>query len=124
MKRNIAIIVMLLLFSSFAFADDEHFNPAQNPDAPFRLFNTQNIHTLLKLNTRTGQIWQVQWGDKEYRFTSPLNPKELISNGNPGRFSLYPTKNIFTFILIDQETGDTWQVQWGEIDERLILSID
>lgn len=29
-----------------------------------------------------------------------------------GRFELYPTKNIYNFILIDTKKGYTYQVQW------------
>jgi len=87
------------------------------------MFRTQNIYTLLKLDTRTGQVWQVQWGDSEHRFIEPINLKALAQGGKAGRFSLYPTLNIYTFILLDQEDGRTWQVQWGEAGKRLLLAI-
>lgn len=31
-----------------------------------------------------------------------------------GRFSLYPTNNIFSYLLLDKDTGDVWQVQRGD----------
>jgi len=31
----------------------------------------------------------------------------------PGRYELYPTKNMYTFILLDTEEGYTYQVQWN-----------
>lgn len=124
MKRKLVVTVMLLLFASLALAEERQLEPTQNPDAPYRLFNTQNIYTLLKLDTRAGRIWQVQWGDKEHRFIEPLNTKALVSGGKPGRFTLYPTSNIFTFILLDQETGDAWHVQWGKPADRFIVHID
>ena len=34
---------------------------SQLREPEFQLFKTQNMWTFLKLNTRTGQIWQVQW---------------------------------------------------------------
>jgi hypothetical protein len=37
----------------------------------------------------------------------------LASESKPGRFTLYLTSNIFTFMLLDQKNGYTWQVQWG-----------
>jgi hypothetical protein len=53
-----------------------------------------------------------------------INLKMLAENGKPGRFSPYPTMNIFTFLLLDQEDGRTWQVQMGETpSERQILAI-
>ena len=123
MKRTLAITATLLLFASLALADELRPEPTQNPDAPYRLFNTKNIFTLLKLDTRDGRIWQVQWGDKDHRFIEPLNPESLTSDGKAGRFTLYPTSNIYTFILLDQETGDAWHVQWGRAADRFMLRI-
>jgi hypothetical protein len=119
------VTVTLLLFGSLALAQEPRPEPTQNPDSPFRLFNTKNIYTLLKLDTRDGRIWQLQWGlDKAHRFVEPINSKALVAGGNAGRFSLYPTSNIYTFILLDQETGDAWHVQWGVGAERFILPMD
>ena len=30
-----------------------------------------------------------------------------------GRYELYPTQNIYTFILLDTKFGRTYQVQWN-----------
>ena len=41
------------------------------------------------------------------------------------RFTLYPTQNIYTFILLDQIEGKTWQVQWSsDRENRAILPIE
>jgi hypothetical protein len=124
MKRTLVVTVTLLLFASLVCAEDLRLEPTQNPDAPYRLFNTQNTYTLLKLDTSAGLIWQVQWGDKDHRFVEPINLKTLASGGKPGRFTLYPTSNIYTFILLDQETGDAWHVQWGKPQDRFIAHIN
>ncbi len=124
MKRNIAAALLLLLLARVAFAAELGIAPTQNPEAPYRLFNTQNIYTLLKLDTRSGQLWQVQWGDKEHRFVEPINDTPLAPGGKPGRFTLYATSNIYTFILLDQEAGDAWYVQWGKPGERFLVHID
>ena len=34
-----------------------------------------------------------------------------------GKFKLYPTDNMFNFIMVDVINGRTWQVQWN-IDEN------
>ena len=132
MKR-MTILLALLLFVIPVSADDIPLpEPAQNPDATYRLFRTQNVYTLLKLDTRTGQVWQVQWGvDENHRFTVPINHALLVPTGTtehptvlkPGRFTLSPTPNIYTFMLLDQDDGRTWQVQWGEDKQRLIIAI-
>jgi hypothetical protein len=62
--------------------------------------------------------------DKERRFVEPINLIALAQGAKPGRFTLYPTSNIWTFILLDQETGNTWHVQWGKPQERLIVPIE
>jgi len=88
------------------------------------LFNTTNVYTFLKLDTRSGQLWQVQWGDEDHRFADIINSRPLVSDGKPGRFTLYPTENIYTFLLLDQVTGHTWHVQWGKPKERFVLPIE
>jgi len=124
MMRTLVFTANLLLFASLAFGQEARpLEPTQDPDAPYRLFATRNVYTFLKLDTREGRIWQVQWGDESSRLTVPLNLKPLVSGGKAGRFTLYPTTNIYTFVLLDQETGDAWHVQWGKLDDRFIAQI-
>jgi hypothetical protein len=41
------------------------------------------------------------------------------------RFTLYSTQNMYTFILLDQVDGKTWQVQWStEAKNRFIIPIE
>ncbi len=82
----------------------------------YKLYSTENIYTHLKLNTATGQIWQVQCGvnvdDWEYALddTSLLYSWEEEENG---RFELYPTHNMYNFVLLDTKNGRVYQVQWS-----------
>jgi hypothetical protein len=134
MSKRARITVALLMFVLPAFAADDPPmpEPAQNPGATYRIFRTQNIYTLLRLDTRTGQIWQVQWGDDSHRFIAPLNRQILLPAGTteqptvlkPGRFTLQPTQNVYTFVLLNQEDGRTWQVQWGDEKHRFLSSIE
>jgi hypothetical protein len=132
MKRVIFFVLLLFPVLAFAQSDSPLPEPTQEPNATYRIFRTENIYTLLKLDTRTGQIWQVQWGmDEDHRFTATLNSTILVPVGtsaNPtkliaGRFTLCPTSNIFTFVLLDTQDGRTWQVQWGDVGKRFILAI-
>ena len=123
MRFQAALAAALLLFVQAVYSQDARPEPTQNPDAPFRLFSTKNVYTFLKLDTRDGRIWQVQWGEKDYRFTEPLSTRSKTSLGRPGRFTLYPTTNIYTFLLLDQDTGDVWHVQWGKTADRFATSI-
>lgn len=93
----------------------------------FKLFPTHNMWTFVKLDTQTGQMWQVQYSvDDNKRFEYELNPKSLITNSKKvnGRFELYPTQNIYNFILLDRIDGKTWQVQWSfEEENRAVIPI-
>lgn len=83
----------------------------------YKLYPTENIYTFLKLNTETGQIWQLQWSMEEERegevIINASNLKYSFDSGGTGSFELYPTKNMYTFILIEKDYGRKWHVQWG-----------
>ena len=97
--------------------------------ARYKLYPTQNMWNFIKLDTQTGQMWQVQYSMKgNERFECVLSQEYLISlvYDKPvnGRFALYPTQNTYNFILLDQIDGRTWQVQWSfERKNRLLLRI-
>lgn len=121
MRPALLVGLTLCMVTSLSLAQAPASEPTQNPNVPYRLFSTKNMYTFLRLDTRDGRIWQVQWGDKEHRFIEDLNSTALVSGGRLGRFTLYPTANIYEFILLDQDTGDAWQIQWGKSDERFIV---
>ena len=99
-----------------------------SPQDVFELFPTSNYWTFLKLDTSTGEIWQVHFSvdDANAKGTVPLNTIPLAEGGEPGRFTLYPTKNMYNFILLDQRDGRTWQVQWSFEEETrgIVTSLD
>lgn len=125
------IITLFILFSSISvFAQSTSDTPVQNissdSQVKFRLFATKNMYTFIKLNTRNGKMWQVQWGlESNYRFETPLSEVSQVNTVDEknGRFFLYPTSNIYNFILLDQMDGRSWQVQWGKEGERGITPI-
>lgn len=128
--KSLLISLILSLSSITAFAQSTSEPPVQNisPDSTvvYRLFSTRNIYTFIKLNTRNGQMWQVQWGtDSKYRFESILSDVSQVSitEEKNGRFFLYPTTNTYNFILLDQINGKAWQVQWGKEEERMVIRI-
>jgi major membrane immunogen (membrane-anchored lipoprotein) len=125
------ITLFLVVASHFSFAQTTSEVPTQiistDTAVRYRLFSTRNMYTFIKLDTRNGKMWQVQWNNKgkEYRFESTLSDISQVKKDEEknGRFFLYPTTNIYTFILLDQVDGRTWQVQWGKEDERLLIRI-
>lgn len=92
----------------------------------YKLYPTENMYNFLQLDTATGQIEIVQWSlDDKKEFSVTLNSEDLsYYDTGCGRFELYPTKNIYQFLLLDKLTGRIWHVQWGfEPGKRWIKSI-
>jgi hypothetical protein len=122
----VTIIITLLALQSCAQIEKKQSN--NNNNAEYRLFPTQNMWTLIKLNTRNGKLWQVQFDvSEDNRFVSTLSTTPLVSNDKEmnDRFTLYSTQNMYTFILLDQVDGKTWQVQWStEAKNRFIIPIE
>ena len=118
MKR---IILILTCITSFALINAQTTSNTKNTiaspdsDVNFRLFQTNNRWTFLKLDTRTGEIMHVQYSTDGNRMQYELNSIPLAAGENavPGRFFLYPTENTYNFILLDQIDGRVWQVQWN-----------
>lgn len=85
----------------------------------YKLYPTENIYNLLKLDTQTGRIEQVQWSlDTSKEFSRTINKEDLSWNAGVGAFELYPTQNMYQFILLDKTNGRTWHVQWGLEDKK------
>lgn len=120
-------LLILLLFTSLLFAETPKATPIQDPNAPFRLFETTNVWTFIMLDTVTGKMWLIQYDVQgNNRGGQILSDKNLASDKEdiPGRFTLYPTSNVWTFILVDQYEGSTWQVQWSwDKDNAFVIPI-
>ena len=69
---------MLITMISLAHAQVQNNIPNAtsqiNEAVPYRLFPTQNIWNFIKLDTRNGEMWQVQWStDSDKRIVGNLN---------------------------------------------------
>lgn len=128
--RFITIVLVLLTTTMFAQTTISE-TPSQNISSDsaivYRLFATKNNYTFIKLNTRNGQMSHVQWGTGvNDSFEYPLSDVSRVSKEDErnGRFFLYPTSNMYNFILLDQQDGRAWQVQWNAVEKnRLVLRI-
>jgi hypothetical protein len=89
--------------------------------ATVTLSSSSEIPTWLKLNTATGQIYQIQYpnGSAASQPTSPVqvavNSTILSDGGVPGRFVLLmdgsaSSGSTGSALLLDQQTGQTWLV--------------
>jgi len=87
-KIIISIIVVLTTMTLLAqsqvennagTANDNTQNKQNYESVVYRLFPTQNIWTFLKLNTRNGKLWQVQWStEANKRFETNLSLIPLV----------------------------------------------
>ena len=139
MKRLFALVALCLI-SAFAFAQTEkqkkeiftikdsmmfeYFDAylQQLREPCFELYPTDNMWTFIKLDTRTGKLWQVQYSVKSSSnaFQTVLDSSDRVYDGNYicGRFVLYKTQNMYNFILLDTYKGWTYQVQWSTKPEN------
>lgn len=131
MKKLLTIFAAMCLSLSAYSQSSLQSNTKQTVASPddkvnFRLFQTNNRWTFLKLDTRNGKITHVQYSTDGKAMEYPLNSVSLVVDelAKPGRFFLYPTENTYNFLLLDQEDGRVWQVQWNiDADKRGIWRI-
>jgi len=128
--RKLLFVSIFALTTISIFAQSTSEAPQQNISTDstvvYRLFATKNIYTFIKLNTRNGQMWQIQWGTgKNETFETLLSDISRVKEEEEmnGRFFLYPTTNLYNFILLDQINGRAWQVQWGDKKDRMVIPI-
>ena len=130
-EKNYHFIICCLTSCSNQSIATDKTEKANSPEpvcnATYQLFPTQNMWTFIKLNTRDGRMWQVQYDVKgSERFEVNLNTTSFATKEEErdGRFTLYPTQNMWTFILLDQIDGRMWQVQWSmKEDSRFVIQI-
>ena len=75
----------------------------------YKLYQTDNIHNQLRLNTATGEVYQLQSDGQKFLIHDATTP----NNEKPNRYALYKTKNMWTFILLDKFSGKLWQCQYS-----------
>jgi len=75
----------------------------------FKLYQTENIHNQLKLNLKTGEVYQIQSDGQKLLVRAATTPENEI----PRRYILKKTKNMWTYILLDKFTGKLWQCQYS-----------
>jgi hypothetical protein len=128
------ITLTFILFSIVSIAQSQTKQSStvqqkqSSENAIYQLFPTKNYWTFIKLDTRNGKMWQVQFSVSDDNNTGELvlNSLPLVSEEKEikGRFTLYPTENMYNFLLLDQIDGIVVQVQWSmEAKKRGIVSV-
>lgn len=131
-KKIITLTFILIAFFSFAQSQTRQTDTVQqkliSENIIYQLFPTQNHWTFIKLDTRNGKMWQVHFtvqddggqGELVLNSFSLVNKEEEVN----GRFTLYPTENMYNFLLLDQINGAVYQVQWSMDKEyRFVMPI-
>jgi hypothetical protein len=122
-NKKIGITIVFAIISYWTVAQNQN-----TKEFEYRLYPTENNFNFIKLNTSNGQMTQVQYSVEDIkRFEVILSTASLVKKEDEikGRFTLYPTKNIWTFILLDQIDGNTWQVQWSfNPEQRAVIPIE
>jgi len=132
--KSVLFTIVFVLFTSVSFGQtqinltntDQQKKVSEN--SIYQLFPTKNYWTFLKLDTRNGKMWQVH-----FSVENDKNTGELILNSLPlvekkeeinGRFTLFPTENMYNFLLLDKISGIVVQVQWSlDAKTRGIVSV-
>ena len=61
----------------------------------YKMYKTRNYHNQLRLNTMTGEVQQIQDDGQSWEICSA---REILGD-KEGRFRLYETQNMWTFII-------------------------
>lgn len=85
----------------------------------YKLYQTDNIHNQLRLNTATGEVYQIQNDGQKFLVHAATTP----NNEKPNRYALYKTKNMWTYILLDKFSGKLWQCQYSVQGTEYISSV-
>ena len=132
--KTVFFTLAFVLFTivSFGQTQTKPTNTAQQKinwdNSIYQLFPTKNYWTFVKLDTRNGKMWQVHFGVEDDTKTGELilNSLPLVNKEEEinGRFTLYPTENMYNFLLLDQISGVVVQVQWSlDATKRGIVSV-
>lgn len=112
--KKILILILFVFMLAVIMLMREDKNEGMSPR--FEVHQTQNIFTLLLLDTQTGGLWQVQYSldSKHPEGGVPLSTGVLTDgSGYNGRFSLKATPNFWTYMLTDTKTGAMWHCQFS-----------
>ena len=131
MRKLVCLFVLIPLFSL-----------AQECKIPkYKVYPTENKEVSLKLDSSTGEVWQVEIGietgeevatkigfisnKSDSTFEKVTDFSDIMKNfrvAQNGRFELFPTENIHEFLMVDTIMGTTFQVHWHDQQEKRLIS--
>ncbi|MFI3320369.1 MAG: hypothetical protein SNH01_05965 [Rikenellaceae bacterium] len=105
--KKIFFILCILCYSHISFSQT------------YKFYQTDNINNQLRLQTVTGEVYQIQNDGQMFLLHKATTPDD----GAPNRYSLHKTKNMWTYILLDEYTGCLWQCQYSTKSADQIFSV-
>ena len=128
------LFILLFIIPIFSFAQE-----CKIPK--YKVYPTENKEVSLKLDSATGEVWQVEIGVEtgeeiaskidfisnktDSTFEKVTDFSDVMKNfrvAQNGRFELFPTNNIYEFLMVDTILGTTYQVQWHNQQEKRLIS--
>ena len=140
------IILLFISFSAFSQEDIERYKlyPTENIRIFLKLDTSTGLVSMVQQrSTDVNEVVEpiniipiayeqseidlyMSRGDSvDWQFLNQYSKSEEPLLAQVGRFKLYPTTNIWTFLMQDVISGHTYQVQWGfEWDKRMVFLIE
>ena len=124
MKKLFILLAAAVIAASAMAQAQIQFNAVNhetNSTLRYKLYPTFNMWTYLKLDTQTGRVSMLQFSTNSPSEEGEVYigcPMEIYvgSDAQNGRYELYPTTNLWTFLMIDQINGNTYHIQWSNKD--------
>ena len=140
------IILLFISFSAFSQEDIERYKlyPTENIRIFLKLDTSTGLVSMVQQrSTDVNEVVEpiniipiayeqseidlyMSRGDSvDWEFLNQYSKSDEPLVAQVGRFKLYPTTNIWTFLMQDVISGHTYQVQWGfEWDKRMVFLIE
>ena len=124
MKRLFILFAAAIMTVGVIAQEHIQFNAVNhetNTSLRYKLYPTFNMWTYLKLDTQTGRVTMLQFSTNSRTEEGEIYigiPMETYvgDEAKNGRYELYPTTNMWTFLMIDQMNGNTFHIQWSNKD--------
>lgn len=124
MKRLFIILAAVIMNTVVIAQEQLQFNAVNhetNSTLRYKLYPTFNMWTYLKLDTQTGRVSMLIFSTNNQNEEGEIYigmPMEVYAGSEVknGRYELYPTTNMWTFLMIDQINGNTYHIQWSNND--------
>ena len=134
MKKLFILFAAVLMAVGAMAIDQLQFNAVNHETSTtlrYKLYPTFNMWTYLKLDTQTGRVWILQYSTQGKSSEGEIligSPAEVYSANQVvnGRYEIYPTTNMWTFLMIDQINGNTYHIQWSNenLNHNLLYRIN